>query len=282
VVLPPAGSTERHHGAPTRYRLAARWPPEAESRRQVWGLLALNGRGLPFRNPGFWQLAAWVHAALFLLLISLLGVIRQQGPIDAIRASDLPQVWQLGGQLTIWWAVAMVVSVVALSIRARQFKTPNAILPAIGVQFVVAVAGLAASVWVVRAVALPTWFPGGRTLPNYLLLALLLAVVSPVAGLIGSYAVALTLALSRSRFVADWQFSAQSIDDRKGFVRLRIDPEGRLLVYPVVVEKVVRRWRIGAGSPTDKPPRRVTAVDGLPGAQLIEEPVVILRSPSGP
>jgi hypothetical protein len=51
-------------------------------------------------------------------------------------------------------------------------------------------------------------------------------------------------------------------------------------VYPVAVEKVVRRWRIGAGSPSDKPPRRVIPVDGLPIAQLIEEPVVILRSPT--
>jgi hypothetical protein len=112
-----------------------------------------------------------------------------------------------------------------------------------------------------------------------MLLALLLAVVSPVAGLIGSYAVALTLVLSRSRLVADWQFSAQSIDDRKGFLRLRIDADGRLLVYPVMVDKVVRRWRIGAGTPTDKPPRRVIPVDGLPPVHLIEDPVVILRSP---
>ena len=81
--------------------------------------------------------------------------------------------------------------------------------------------------------------------------------------------------------MADWQFSAQSIDDRKGFVRLRIEPDGRLVVYPVGVEKVVRRWRIGAGSPTDKPPRRLLPVGGLPTAQLIEEPVVILRSATG-
>lgn len=281
LILPPAGSTERHHGEPTGYRLAARWPSEAESRRLVRGLLALNSRGLPFRNPGFWQLTSWVHAMLFLTLISLLGVIRQQGPIDAIRASDLPQVWQLGGQLALWWAVALAISMIVLSYRARRLLGPTMVVPAIGLQFLVAVAGLAAAVWVVGAVTLPTWFPGGRALPNYVLLALLLAVISPIAGLIGSYAVALTLLLSRSRPVADWQFSAQSIDDRKGFVRLRIESDGRLVVYPVVVDKVIRRWRIGAGSPTDKPPRRVSPVDGLPAAHLIEDPVVILRSAAG-
>lgn len=280
LTLPPAGSTERHHGDPSSYRLATRWPSEAESRGMVKGLLTLNGRGLPFRNPGLWRLSTGVHAVLFLILISLLGVIREQGPIDAVRASDQPQVWQLGGQLTLWWVVVVLISMTVLSVRAWRIRGPALAVPAIGLQFVVAVAGLAAAVWMVRVVVLPGWFPGGRALPNYLLLAVLLAVISPVTGLVGSYAVALTLALSRSRTVADWQFSAQSIDDRKGFVRLRIDPDGRLLVYPVVVDKVVRRWRIGAGSPTDKPPRRVIPVDGLPPAHLIEDPVVILRSPT--
>ncbi len=280
LTLPPAGSTERHHGAPTHYRLAANWPSKAQSQRLVQGMLALNRRGLPFRNPGFWRLAAWVHAALFLMLISLLGVIRQQGPIDAVRASDLPQVWRLGGQLALWWAVALVISMVVLSVRARRITGPTLLIPAIGLQAVVAVVALAAAVWMVSALGLPEWFPGGRALPNYLLLAVLLAVISPVAGLVASYAVALTLALSRSRRVEDWQFSAQSIDDRKGFLRLRIDPDGRLLVYPVAVDTVVRRWRIGPGSPSDKPPRRVIPVDGLPSAHLIEDPVAILRSPA--
>jgi hypothetical protein len=189
-------------------------------------------------------------------------------------------VWRLGGQLALWWAVALVISMVVLSVRARRITGPTLLIPAIGLQAVVAVVALAAAVWMVSAVALPGWFPGGRALPNYLLLAVLLAVISPVAGLVASYAVALTLALSRSRRVEDWQFSAQSIDDRKGFLRLRIDPDGRLLVYPVAVDTVVRRWRIGPGSPTDKPPRRVVPVDGLPSAHLIEDPVAILRSPT--
>jgi hypothetical protein len=278
LTLPPAGSTERHHGNPTGYRLAARWPAERDSRRLVAGLLSLSRRGLPLRNPGFWRLAAWVHALLFLLLIALLGVIRQQGPIYALRSSDLEQIWRLGGQLALWWAIAAVISVLVFSFRAGGLRGTGTIVPAIGLQIVISVGALAAAVWVVGVVTLPEWFPGGEALPNYVLLVVMLAVVAPVAGLIGSYGVALTLALSRSRRIADWQFSAQSIDDRKGFVRLRIDPDGRLVVYPVVVDKVARRWRIGAAGPTDKPPRRVTAVKGLPAAELIEDPVVILRS----
>jgi hypothetical protein len=148
----------------------------------------------------------------------------------------------------------------------------------VGLQVFVGVLALAFTVWVVRIVTLPSWFPGGKALPNYLLLALMLALVGPIAGLLGSYAIALTLALSRARRVEDWQFSAQSIEDRKGFLRLRINQDGRLTVYPVVVDRVPRRWQISACAPGTPPPRRVRAADGLPEARLIEAPVVILRT----
>jgi hypothetical protein len=277
LTLPPAGSPERHHGEPASYRLATRWPSQQDSRRMVTGMLSLSARGLPFRNPGFWRLATAVHALLFLFLIQLLGIIRQQGPVEAVRSVRVDDVWRLGGQLSLWWLVAVAISTAVVSYRSRRIREPELALGAIGLQLLVALISLVATVWVVRAVTLPGWFPGGKALPNYILLAVMLAVVAPVAGLVGSYAVALTLALSRSRLVSDWQFSAQSIDDHKGFVRLRIDPAGRLVVYPLVVDAVVRRWRIGGLVSSPRPPRRVTAADGLPMPYLVEAPVVILR-----
>ncbi len=278
VVLPPAGSPERHHSEPTGYRLAARYPSQTESRAMVPGLMSLSGRGLPFRNPGFWRLAAGVHAVLFLLLVLLLGTVRQQGPLDAVRSTSVADTARLGAQLALWWLVVAVVSGLISSVRARRARPPALAVGAIGLQLLVSMLALIATVWVVRVVTLPGWFPGGRSLPNFLLLVVTVAVVAPVAGLIGSYAVALTLALSRSRLVHDWQFSAQSIDDRKGFVRLRIDPDGTLVIYPIAVDKVARRWRIAAESLPGRPPRRVSAADGLPAPYLIEGPVEIARS----
>jgi hypothetical protein len=278
LTLPPAGSPERHHGEPASYRLATRWPSQQDSRRMVNGMMSLSGRGLPFRNPGFFHLASTVHALLFLALIQLLGIIRQQGPVEAVRSVRVDEVWRLGGQLALWWLVAGVIYTAVTSYRARRFREPSLVLGGIGLQLTVALLALVATVWVVRAVTLPGWFPGGNALPNFLLLVVMVAVVSPVAGLVGSYAVALTLALSRDRLVADWQFSAQSIDDRKGFVRIRIEPDGRLVLYPLVVDAVARRWRISAGAAADRPPRRVTPVGGLPRPHLVEAPVVILRN----
>jgi hypothetical protein len=279
VTLPPAGSTERHHGDPVRYELANCWPSKPDSKRLVAGLLACSRRGLPFRNPGFWRLAAAVHTLLFLGLLLLLGTVRQQGPIDAVRAVSVDQTWQLGAQIGLWWVIGTIVSTIIASVRSRRVREPALAVIAIGLQLLISVFALVVAVWLVRLVVLPSWFPGGTALPNYVLLAVMVAIVAPVAGLIGSYAVALTLALSRARVVTDWQFSAQSIDDRKGFVRLRIDPDGQLRAYPLVVDTVARHWRIGPEDEVPNTPRRVTADDGLPTPRLLEGPIVILRDP---
>jgi hypothetical protein len=281
LTLPPAGSTERHHGGPVNYELATCWPSKSESKRMVAGLLAFTGRGLPFRNPGFWVLASAVHALLFLNLLLLLGTARQLGPVDAVRAVSVDEVWRLGGQIGLWWLIVVAISTVFLTVRSRRTRGPALPIVAIGLQVLISVIALVVAVWLVRLVVLPGWFPGGKALPNFVLLAVLVAIVAPVAGLIGSYGVALTLALSRARLVSEWQFSAQSIDDRKGFVRLRIEPDGRLLAYPVVLDAVPRRWRIAAESAAPNTPRRVTADGGLPAAYLAEEPVVIRRAAGG-
>jgi hypothetical protein len=39
-------------------------------------------------------------------------------------------------------------------------------------------------------------------------------------------------------------FSAQSIEDFKGFLRIRIAPDGVLTVYPLGLRRSVRRWRV--------------------------------------
>jgi len=278
LTLPPPGSPEQHHGPAAHYRLAGCWPSKSQSRRLATGSLSLSGRGLPFRNPGFWQLAAAVHAVLFLALIQLLGIIRQQGPVVAVRTVSLEQTWRLSGQLALWWLVAVVISTVVNSYRSRRPRLPALTLGVIGLQLAVALICLVATVWVVALVTLPGWFPGGKELPNFLLLVVMVAVVAPVAGLIGSYAVALSLVLSRARLSTDWQFSAQSIDDHKGFVRIRLEPDGRLVLYPVVVDRVARQWRIAAGSGGRRPPRRVNAAGGLPAPYLVEDPVVIART----
>jgi hypothetical protein len=76
-------------------------------------------------------------------------------------------------------------------------------------------------------------------------------------------------------------FSSLAIPDWKNFLRLRIDREGRLTVYPVGLRRVPREWKPGEGvrEPewvADPKDSRATA------PELIEPPIVVGRTKAPP
>jgi hypothetical protein len=80
----------------------------------------------------------------------------------------------------------------------------------------------------------------------------------------------------------DELFSAQAIQDYKCFVRLRIDTDGALTVFPVKIERAVR-WRFAPDPGPDGDRRWFLPVDGVePVAELIEEPILIAKRPVPP
>jgi hypothetical protein len=48
-----------------------------------------------------------VHAALFLVLAGVLGLFLGQTPAHALRSATVGDVWQLAGQLGVWFAVVV-------------------------------------------------------------------------------------------------------------------------------------------------------------------------------
>jgi hypothetical protein len=242
LVLPPPGSREIDRGPARRFRLAGTWPTRAESARTVRGLLAPGSRGLPMRNPGFLGLAVGVHAVLYLMLVMLLGVVRDTGPVRALRDVPVADVARLGAQLGLVWALGAAAVAVRASLRARKLRVPGLIPGGIGLQLLVGVLSLTVTAWLVQLVALPGWFPGGRSLPDFVLLLVAVVLAAGAGGLVGSYAVALTLVLARDERVADVQFSAQAIEGRKGFLRIHVTPDA-VTVHPIGVRDVCRRWR---------------------------------------
>jgi hypothetical protein len=69
------------------------------------------------------------------------------------------------------------------------------------------------------------------------------AVAALITGLLAAELLALwLLVVSRFGVNINELFAAQSIEDYKGFLRLRIDPDGSLTVYPIGVERRVRHW----------------------------------------
>jgi hypothetical protein len=268
--VPPPGSRMRDKGDPERFERRARYPDAALSRRLAYGLLQLGPRGLPFRNPGFWRLAGTLHATLFLLLAFVLGLMHGRAPVDALRSLPPTAALALGGWLFAALAVAVVGLVLEPLVYGRRPRPPSPAAVAVALQLAVAVAALAAATAAAPRHAWPDWAVLGGCLLGSV----------AVTGLAASYAFAAYVSLARSGLVAGWQMSAQSIEDHKGFLRLRIDPDGTLTLYPLAVDTVCRDWTVVPDATLGERP--VPASGELPRPRLIEAPVPVARSAAAP
>ncbi len=272
LTLPPPVSRVRPSD-PAPFTLAATYPDRTTSRRLRWGALSPGPGGLARRNPGFWGLAGAVHAVGLLALAGVLGLAVGTGPAQALRTAGVGAAAQVLGQGAVWFAVVVAVVSLAPLVRGRPPRPVPAVLVGAGLQGVVAGAGL------LGAAAVP--WPGAGTLPDWALLGLCVLGSVVVTGLAASWATALFLALGRGGLRGEWQMSAQAVEDRKGFLRLHVRPDGALVVHPVVVDTVCRSWRavpLPPGAGDQAATRRLVPADGLPAVRLVEEPVVVLRS----
>jgi hypothetical protein len=97
--------------------------------------------------------------------------------------------------------------------------------------------------------------------------------VAVVGGYLASQLFALYLFLWYSLFQrhATHAFSSQRIEDYRCFLRIRIDADGSLTIYPIGVRKVPRRWRFVL----DDGPHRAEPLDRTIEAHLIEAPIRI-------
>jgi hypothetical protein len=116
--------------------------------------------------------------------------------------------------------------------------------------------------------------PPGPTLPLHTFLAI--AVIIFVLGYaISSFIMGAYLYVSLQFFHrhANEAFSALHIADYKNFLRLRIDQDGSLTIYPVGVEKVPRKW-VAASNPSPGEPVLVPE-DRKIEPFMIEGPIVL-------
>lgn len=267
--LPPSASRLGRRVGQARYGLRSRWPSSAESRRLVFGMFA-GPRGLPFRNPGLWPLAGVVHAAVLVLgLLPVLGLdLGIPNPVTTLRLASPADVGRLAGQVAVWGGAAMLLSTFLPVLRGNWPRPPSDWARAVLVQVVVAFGGLTAA----------TFIAWPETLPDWLVIGLAALGTAVVTGLVACYGLALSIATARSHLVRGWQTSAQAIEDRKGFVRIRIDPSGKLAVHPIVVDTVCHDWDVVP----DREPGSLRPVPAgeLPHPYLVEAPIVVDREPS--
>lgn len=259
--LPPPMSRVRHPGDPTTFDLVSRYPAEEQSKRLATGIFRL-----PWRNTGFWRLTGIAQTALTLAVLFGLGETTRSGPLD------------LFGLLAVWTPAAIVALVLALGGMAfaridlpKTNKTNNrAGLLHAGAHMLLSFGWAVLVLWLYRDV-LPDDAVG-----DWVLFAILVLVTPFVIGFIDAEVVAVYLLVaSRHGINLNEAFAGQSIEDHKGFLRMHIDPDGTLTLYPIKLPTVCRRWRANpAGRPTD--PWLLPDGEEL-RPELIEEPIRIPR-----
>lgn len=240
------------------------YPSPADSRRLGLGIMRL-----PVLAPG---LAVLLGAVQLLIAIVIGGATAQGGRGVTGRFGTVAAGLRAGGFTDL--ATNLVNSflglVVGLGVLAAGVAlthrgwTPRGLVAGLGhgcAQLAVALGVIAGVVALSRPLA-GDW---------------LLALAAPLIVIVGGTAATLLLALYL--WLADGLlglntnelFAAQHIQHRKNFLRMRIDAEGVLTIYPIGIPTVEKRWRLVPDGPRDAP-WLVPTGDG-PAPFLLEEPI---------
>ncbi|MGC5332103.1 metallophosphoesterase family protein [Micromonospora sp. DT62] len=222
IEVPPRDTLARRASASHPYELAGRYPEQARSRRYAWGIFPR----LPRRNPGFTTLLGTLHT---LLMLAMAGVVTNPSGTDQ-RLFSVPLMAML------------IVTMLAAAFFAKPPSSGgkrHARHWILGVGHGLAQIGLAAAgTWAWLALPFYDW--------PWPLPAVAAAVLyGPVSGLVASQLVAAYLLVAGAFGVnLNELFAGQGIEDAKAFLRLRIDPDGTLTIYPIAVDRVSRDWQV--------------------------------------
>ncbi|MFN8074546.1 MAG: hypothetical protein U0Q15_03875 [Kineosporiaceae bacterium] len=237
VVVPGPGS--RMPQSPTRYRLTSRWPDATASRRLAAGVVTSPTRMAPVRNPGFWSLIGSVHVLAFLVLSLALALGQRRSPAAAVAAVTPGQVGHLGLQVSTWCAWIVGAAVVTTFLRRARFGW---VAPALS--------GLAQLALVLLGLAGAAAVPWPTAVPAWVLYLAALAFVGAVSGFVGAWLIGLTMLVigatggttGLARGARETVMSSQAIETHKGLLRLRLRPDGVLVVHPLGVLQPCRDW----------------------------------------
>ncbi|MFI7577448.1 metallophosphoesterase family protein [Micromonospora sp. NPDC049497] len=256
IEVPPRDTLARRASVSHPYDLAGRYPDAKRSRRYGWGIF---GR-LPLRNPGFTTLLGTVHT---LLMLAMAGVATHREGTDQ-RLFSVP----------------LVAMLLVTLLGAAVFAKP----PSAGGKRHVRhwILGVAHGTAHLGLAALGTW--AWLSLPFYdwpwpLPVAAAAVLYGPVIGLVASQVVAAYLLVAGAFGVnVNELFAGQGIEDAKAFLRMRIDPDGTLTLYPIAVDRVSRDWQVNP----DQSPTSSWLTPKTPLHPRLAEPPVRISGPTPP
>jgi hypothetical protein len=233
----------------SRHELKLCYPDAATSRRLSRRVLAL-----PFRNPSFMWVPGLLQVLLFMANQFGLRSL-QTGSSDFETAASEWTWFELAlGRLRNPLTLVVVLTLFGLltgfakppaSIRVRWAKLAAKL--AMGAFHTILHVATAATVaWVATRI-----FEFADGFWYVTLVVVFIAVVGAVCGsvAIGLY---LYLALTRLGTHQNEVFSAIREEDYKNFLRLHIAPDGRLTVYALGIDRVVRNWELDPDNPDNE------------------------------
>ena len=222
TVPQPASLSRKTSEPPAHYELRSTFPTKAQSRRYAAGVF---GR-LPRRNFGFVALLGTLQT---MLMCSMLGLFSHHHPVSALTKRWL--------ELPIGICGLLIVVACVLFAKSPTGGTLNSTRRTVlGTAHGAAQIGLGVlGTWLWETSALPhTAWPW----PVPLTLIYLI-----VAGLASTMVFCAYLLIASALGVnVNELFSAQAIIDSKSFLRMHIDPTGKLTIYPIAVPRVSRSW----------------------------------------
>jgi hypothetical protein len=230
IPVPPPQSLSRKAAPSKDYSLTTSFPSKAESRGYALGVFTR----LLARNPSFAAFQGIIHTLFMLGVLDLIG--RPAGTLQHL--------------------VSVVVAIMAILILtgATLFAMPKTVtrrrLRHWLFGFAHGVAHIALGIGGAYAWAHLPFIHWAWPLPPIMAALIYL----PVSGIVASELVALYLLLaSTARVNFNELFAAQSIVDSKSFLRLHINADGDLTIYPIGVERVCRKWTVRPDDPVDQP-----------------------------
>lgn len=238
------------------------FPSIATSKGLRWGSLLL-----PFKNPSFCIFMGSLHLlAVWVIQFSLqLGQSTFVGPLKDSNFSDLLLALTIN-PLGILMSAGLVLGLVGFAEAKRTWQ-----------RWVVGglhgLAHLALVLGVLWAAARPL------QLSTFWFVVVYLFLVALIGGFLGSLLMGLYLTITHRFFKLhpNETFSAQRIEDYKSFVRMKIDRDGSMTIFPIGLKRVPRRWSLRQEGRLEDPwfePERE------PLAPQLVEPPVSLR-PTG-
>jgi hypothetical protein len=253
---------------PTHDRDVSRLPGAAPDRPFVLGSSYPDiaaSRALTRRNFLFMFLNlrfGLITAALYVLTCRAINVdLAQLGVRDIARAANLVLCAVLDDPAALIWVVAVTVGVVLFTdSHSKRYRLFGGLAHATAHLASVFVIGWAAS-----------WLVGRWHVPLAIDLLLTGALVFAAGWIVGSLVLGTYLFVSLNWFGrhSSEAFSSLAIPDWKNFLRLHVDAQGALRIYPIGIDRVPRRWRGLPGSHLAPDDPRATP------ARLIELPIVI-------